>query len=860
MSDQHGDRDGAPSETTSTSIDSFVDDDGLQPAVASRLESVHGTLSTLGMRIDALVTSTTTYRSALTDRLNEYSDLVTKLARTQANDLEEYRRANERTINDLRRSLSSSEEALTRVASRVEAIVGDKDDAGDQGRQIQADLRAVLDAHENLGQFLTTSLDQFGTRVVDRMTATQSEVDEHRQSILSALGPLATRDDQAALREEIGAARDAIERLAERVLETGGGDASAAQLDTIAGRLDVLFGRIDEIDRSFEAVNAKLTETASAEQLQHFGGDVRAQLVDSLGSADGNAVLDRLTRIEQELTSGGQVSAESWGELAGLRVKIDAVLDASTAEATQLTTLVDEIRETLLDTASGEVVGALWDEVRGIRISLDDFVERVETESAEADAAEAAMVGAGPDAAVLDAVAELRQILEQATTIDEADLAGPADAGLAAEVAELNTAVRSLLDAAEVDDGEFDDETTSAIDAIAADLAGLRMQLGAGLEVDSTELDVTIGGLRSDLASLHDQLVAMAEAGSDDGEPSADAVAALADMDGKLAGLATATDVAQLRSAVADLADGMAMLQTTVTKAAASDPDPDGAGPEDGGADGFAPADALESIEERLDAVAAEVAKLTDLRSTIATVTDIERAIEAAVQSVAGDDAGDGDPDAGGGGWDAASAADIEGDLRILRTGVEDIIARLDEGLELAEDELAPPAESIDGPSVGDQIAVLRDELRAELDGLRQFLEEARAGTPAPASDDGAGTDVDAVTELIEHMRDDLAELPYKFEQAAGLDRGGQGYATIDPDTIDLLRTEIREAAASQPSAPAAPAAPAAAAGVSDEVLDAVRKELVALRRRIKLRAEGEILSEDQLELIADAVARKLAG
>ena len=38
-----------------------------------------------------------------------------------------------------------------------------------------------------------------------------------------------------------------------------------------------------------------------------------------------------------------------------------------------------------------------------------------------------------------------------------------------------------------------------------------------------------------------------------------------------------------------------------------------------------------------------------------------------------------------------------------------------------------------------------------------------------------------------------------------------------------------------------------------------MRKELVALRRRIKLRAEGELFSSEQLDRIAEAVARRLA-
>ena len=150
-------------------------------------------------------------------------------------------------------------------------------------------------------------------------------------------------------------------------------------------------------------------------------------------------------------------------------------------------------------------------------------------------------------------------------------------------------------------------------------------------------------------------------------------------------------------------------------------------------------------------------------------------------------------------------------DLRSVRTGIEDIIARLDEGLELADD-IAPPAADA-GPEVADQVATLRDQVTTEFDALREFI-----GTVVAGPEDGS----------------DAASADGEAPEVA--------YATVDPDTIDLLREEIR-----------------AAGGASDDLVDALRKELVALRRRIKLRAEGEIFSAEQLDRIADAVARRLA-
>lgn len=191
--------------------------------------------------------------------------------------------------------------------------------------------------------------------------------------------------------------------------------------------------------------------------------------------------------------------------------------------------------------------------------------------------------------------------------------------------------------------------------------------------------------------------------------------------------------------------------------------------------------------------------------------------------------------------------AAVNGEVRTLRTGVEDIIGRLDEGLVLA-DELAPPAAAATAPELGDQFAVLRDQVTTEFDNLRQLLTGLadRPDTPpAPETPQEVEVDIDLtpITDLLEQVRTDLAELPSRIEVdlPETTSEAPSTYATVDPDTIDLLREEIR-----------------AAGGVSEEVIGAIRNDLVALRRRIKLRAEGEIFTEDQLDFIAESVARKL--
>lgn len=160
--------------------------------------------------------------------------------------------------------------------------------------------------------------------------------------------------------------------------------------------------------------------------------------------------------------------------------------------------------------------------------------------------------------------------------------------------------------------------------------------------------------------------------------------------------------------------------------------------------------------------------------------------------------------------------------LGTIQVGIDELRGRLDEGLVLAEDtELPAPAapDSADVEAVADQVAALRDFVASELDTVRQTV-AAR---------------IDAATEAT------VAAASARPEPAPAPDRPET--ATIDPDTLELLREEIR-----------------AAGTVSDQVIDALRDELKALRRRIAVKAGERVLDDQQLAQIADAVVARLAG
>ena len=97
-----------------------------------------------------------------------------------------------------------------------------------------------------------------------------------------------------------------------------------------------------------------------------------------------------------------------------------------------------------------------------------------------------------------------------------------------------------------------------------------------------------------------------------------------------------------------------------------------------------------------------------------------------------------------------------------------------------------------------------------------------------------------AADDVVVTLDPDTLDLLREEIRSAAAESGGDG-AGLDPDVLDVLREEIR-----------------AAGGVSDQVVDALREELKALRRRLAVKAAEKVLDEAQLAQIADAVAERL--
>lgn len=241
------------------------------PEIASRLDSLHSTVSTLGMRLDSLVTSTTTYRSSLTDRLTEYAELVTKLTRTQSNDLEEYRRANERTISELRRSLSASEEVLERVGSRIDSMLTESESGDDSARRMLAEVRSILDAQESLGRFITESLDSFADQVTGRIESGQQTAATQLDALRATLDELAARDDTRGVRDDLAELRSLVVELR--------ADDASGQVAAVETKLDTLVSGADEdrakLSTAVDQLRETLLDVASGEVVGALWDEVR---------------------------------------------------------------------------------------------------------------------------------------------------------------------------------------------------------------------------------------------------------------------------------------------------------------------------------------------------------------------------------------------------------------------------------------------------------------------------------------------------------------------------------------------------------------------------------------------------------
>lgn len=467
--------------------------------------------------------------------------------------------------------------------------------------------------------------------------------------------------------------------------------------------------------------------------------------------------------------------------------------------------------------ASADAVTGVREDLGPVRDALDRIAQRLDDDSGRA--------------AVLQRFQALESRLDAITSGDRS-----------AEVVERLDALTRQLDdvagAAQVSRlaGDLRAHLADALggldgDALLAELTALRAQLGTeqGTVVEQLQdhlADVAsgevVGALWEEVREVRAALPQ--DVGSLDDEARESLAALRAEVEGIGAALAARTEptadpaVAGLRNDVHALADEVrAVLEAAAMESAEpAVPSEDRLGPL---ADELATLRAELSeglVVEPSDALSAS---LDALKAEVDGLRDALAELHAAGQSAEPTTSGPAEP-----------SEALTAELQAIRAAIDTVQARLDEGLVLAED-AEPPAPGGGVDEVVDQVAALRDFMSSELDGLRQSV--AAGGGEEPVA-----VDTTSLDEAVGRLREELDRVASLAPSDAS---PSEVHATVDPETVDLLREEIR-----------------AASGVADQVIDALREELKALRRRLAVKAAERVLDDQQLAQIADAVAERL--
>ncbi|CAN5246214.1 hypothetical protein BH18ACT4_BH18ACT4_01470 [soil metagenome] len=155
--------------------------------VIGRIDGIQGAVATLCMRVDALTSATNTFRSSISDRVADYSETVARLARTHDTELDEYRHASDRSLGELRRSITEGEEVMRRTSARVDEVSSDVQALAEQVRTASADTRDVVAATEKLARLVTDGLDSFGDRLLERLDEQAAAAAEQTSAVRTEL-------------------------------------------------------------------------------------------------------------------------------------------------------------------------------------------------------------------------------------------------------------------------------------------------------------------------------------------------------------------------------------------------------------------------------------------------------------------------------------------------------------------------------------------------------------------------------------------------------------------------------------------------------------------------------------------------
>jgi hypothetical protein len=316
--------------------------------LAGRTDSLQAALASIALRIDALTSTTSTFRNLISDRITDYAEQVGRLGASAAGDLDDYRHLHERALEQIRRSVGEAEDNIRRLSrsvgdldSKVAALVAAVRESGDVVDQMVSErdqvsdtlVRTLARVEDTLAELTegkgATSFarlsDMIGALAAerDRQMAVWAELEQvvvaladDREHSSDVMGRLERGISEMTVGRERGLAK-ALARLEARIDEVAGAMTGIAG-DDMAATLTRLDTRLKEM--STELVVGRDRETAKALALLSGQVDGLAGMI-AEGRADLSPIEARLNRMARTAPPAAPV------DLAGLYARLDELAD-----------------------------------------------------------------------------------------------------------------------------------------------------------------------------------------------------------------------------------------------------------------------------------------------------------------------------------------------------------------------------------------------------------------------------------------------------------------------------------------------------------------------------------------------------
>jgi hypothetical protein len=207
------------------------------PTLTIALESLRSASMALSARVDALADTTSSFRSVLNERLDEYAETVLRVAKGNASDIEEYRRMHAASITELRRTGTETADSLARLAGRMEELVTTQ---ADDERWAEVLGQLSNNTNSSFRSVLNERLDEYAETVLRVAKGNASDIEEYRRMHAASITELRrtgteTADSLARLAATAEIPQDPVLQLDDAQIQA----LAAAVAEVLAARIPV---------------------------------------------------------------------------------------------------------------------------------------------------------------------------------------------------------------------------------------------------------------------------------------------------------------------------------------------------------------------------------------------------------------------------------------------------------------------------------------------------------------------------------------------------------------------------------------------------------------------------------------------